>query len=780
MMGGNKRYILHFAVFVFLLGMLPVPDVSAHHRDFTDNFNRADTIGTGSVGSGWAITGNTANTGIVGNELRSNSAFIIHTYSTSSYPYVLHVTLSQIQTNAMLVFRYCSLAKWTAIRAVAEGYQIIERDVSAGIFPLRETLPQPPVAGDVIRVTDNGTTVFVAINGDDVDLSISTTADTVCRGVGVADGQGAMANRYDDFGIEDELVATATRTPVPPTASPTRTPAATNTKLPGSGATNTPIPTVTRTPNATIQPTWTPGATATPYPTFTPIATYTPSPTAGGASPTSTHTPAPTNTPNACSDPRTAGVNLLSNASFEMGTGTAPDDWSQFYSDRAAGGHTGSWFADGFVMYRSSWPVYQDCEYIMGGWGENTGHFYLGPTNDNIYQASTPDAAVAPWSGGDPFNYAEKDFVAHSPGSFQVGCLGDCDDVFFILLTGADTSTPTPTTGTPTATPTEDTYLTPGPTWTPGPTYTTAVQPTQPPTPTDPPEPTPTATSAVLSDCVSAMKYATGLIHEGLNYCWGGNDPNVHVTHPLCPSGYGLDCSGLGIWAYTQAGVDVNDNTAQGMYQKYQHVTGGSLSGVGLKIGDAIVIGRTGPSDIFHVAWYTGGGIWADCFNTVVNCVTHRIDTIAAYVNAPFVGYFRIVLPDCTDANVYVGDDPPTGSNTGDPSDPGPYGGGTGWIPGYEEMLLNPTAGVAGYTETEAEHSLIPEENEGDSYTAGMTAIVYDFGCPININSWGIKVHLCITYTYVKNITVLGIPLELGALIAVMLTMVVLYIIRKR
>jgi hypothetical protein len=79
---------------------------------------------------------------------------------------------------------------------------------------------------------------------------------------------------------------TPTNTPIPPTATPTRTPTPTNTPIPT--ATNTPVPTPTPTNTPVPTSTYTP----TPTPTLIIVATSTPIPTA-----TNTPVPTPTNTP---------------------------------------------------------------------------------------------------------------------------------------------------------------------------------------------------------------------------------------------------------------------------------------------------------------------------------------------------------------------------------------------------------------------------------------------------------------------------------------------------
>lgn len=144
--------------------------------------------------------------------------------------------------------------------------------------------------------TVNGTTV-AALNAD-------------ARNVAAAD-PGVQAALASALGLEPTVRPTATRTPVPPSATRTRTPTAPagTTATPTASVTQTPRATRTDTPLFTTSPTptrtpsaGTPTATRTPTttPTLTPTSTSTPVPATATATapPTSTDTPvAPTSTP---------------------------------------------------------------------------------------------------------------------------------------------------------------------------------------------------------------------------------------------------------------------------------------------------------------------------------------------------------------------------------------------------------------------------------------------------------------------------------------------------
>ena len=146
---------------------------------------------------------------------------------------------------------------------------------------------------------------------------------------------------------------TATNTPVPPTATntATRTPTATNTPVPPTATpTKTATPTSTAT-NTPVPPTATPTATATRTPTATNTATRTPTQTATSVLvPTATAT-----TVWACPS------NLLSNPSFESGTGS--------WTGATGTGNHGFVIPDGtkYGYVSGSGTMYQDVTAAPGG-----------------------------------------------------------------------------------------------------------------------------------------------------------------------------------------------------------------------------------------------------------------------------------------------------------------------------------------------------------------------------------------------------------------------------
>ena len=87
----------------------------------------------------------------------------------------------------------------------------------------------------------------------------------------------------------------------------------------------------------------------------------------------------------------------------------------------------------------------------------------------------------------------------------------------------------------------------------------------------------------------------------GVPYEWGGASPGV-----------GFDCSGLAMWAWGQAGVDL-PHSAEAQYESIEHISFGEL-----QPGDLIFYASGGY--IYHVIIYIGGGqaIQAEQTGTVI------------------------------------------------------------------------------------------------------------------------------------------------------------------
>lgn len=192
------------------------------------------------------------------------------------------------------------------------------------------------------------------------------------------------------------------------------------------------------------------------------------------------------------------------------------------------------------------------------------------------------------------------------------------------------------------------------------------------------------------------MQILAARIAQGVPYCWGSRDPDVHVASQeygtqdpiLCPTGYGLDCSGAVIWAYREAGLTVPNASAQGLYDALPHVSCdlADLSATGDETcwatGDLIFLGRNADAgQIYHVAAYAGGGLWNDCYSTSTGCRTWRIEGNAAYQN-DFAGAARPSLAW-------------GGGECGDGGAPGP-GPGPGGGPGTEPAYPGKTPGEIG------------------------------------------------------------------------------------
>jgi peptidoglycan DL-endopeptidase CwlO len=122
----------------------------------------------------------------------------------------------------------------------------------------------------------------------------------------------------------------------------------------------------------------------------------------------------------------------------------------------------------------------------------------------------------------------------------------------------------------------------PPPVTTPTTTQPTTTQPTQPTHPTQPSPPVTGGGSGAV-----AVRAAESQL--GVPYVWGGATPGV-----------GFDCSGLTMWAWAQAGVQL----AHGATDQYYEIAHVSMSD--LQPGDLIFYGDA--SYLYHVVMYVGSG----------------------------------------------------------------------------------------------------------------------------------------------------------------------------
>jgi cell wall-associated NlpC family hydrolase len=126
-----------------------------------------------------------------------------------------------------------------------------------------------------------------------------------------------------------------------------------------------------------------------------------------------------------------------------------------------------------------------------------------------------------------------------------------------------------------------------------------AAQP--PPSPPAAPATTPSGATAAAGGSAGATAVAAAESQEGVPYVWGGATP-----------GQGFDCSGLAMWAWGQAGVNL-PHSAQEQYDSIEHVSMSQL-----QPGDLIFYASGGY--IYHVIMYIGGGeaVQAEQTGTVI------------------------------------------------------------------------------------------------------------------------------------------------------------------
>lgn len=112
-----------------------------------------------------------------------------------------------------------------------------------------------------------------------------------------------------------------------------------------------------------------------------------------------------------------------------------------------------------------------------------------------------------------------------------------------------------------------------------------------------------TATSTQAATAVNAAKSEIGT-----PYSWGGGNANGVTKGSCCsPNGSsgasitGFDCSGLALYAYAQAGIDLPRTAAQ-QYAASEHVNPGQM-----RPGDLVFYG-TSAANIHHVGIYVGNG----------------------------------------------------------------------------------------------------------------------------------------------------------------------------
>ena len=102
-----------------------------------------------------------------------------------------------------------------------------------------------------------------------------------------------------------------------------------------------------------------------------------------------------------------------------------------------------------------------------------------------------------------------------------------------------------------------------------------------------------TVPAEALTDSEFATIYEEAKKYVGTPYVWGGFTPET-----------GFDCSGYVCWVYNQAGYDVGRTTANGLWQKSQHISEAEA-----KPGDLVFFkGTYDTPGMSHVGIYLGNG----------------------------------------------------------------------------------------------------------------------------------------------------------------------------
>ena len=102
-----------------------------------------------------------------------------------------------------------------------------------------------------------------------------------------------------------------------------------------------------------------------------------------------------------------------------------------------------------------------------------------------------------------------------------------------------------------------------------------------------------TVPAEALTDSEFAVIYEEAKKYVGTPYVWGGSTPET-----------GFDCSGYVCWVYNQAGYDVGRTTANGLWQKSQHISEAEA-----KPGDLVFFkGTYDTPGMSHVGIYLGNG----------------------------------------------------------------------------------------------------------------------------------------------------------------------------
>lgn len=168
----------------------------------SDTFDRADnatTLGNAETGQTWLYTGVW---GIDTNaaEMQSGSGTVLHSYVESGISDgTVSVKFLELNNENRLVFRLQDATNYLTVHARASDYAI--KKVVSGTTTTLQTIAQQPVAGDIVKVELNGSTVKVFVNGVEIASRTETTFQAATKHGFATYGGVSPKTRFDNFEV---------------------------------------------------------------------------------------------------------------------------------------------------------------------------------------------------------------------------------------------------------------------------------------------------------------------------------------------------------------------------------------------------------------------------------------------------------------------------------------------------------------------------------------------------------------------------------------------------